>query len=478
MSLMLWAPIVWSGSALAGDGGSAVWLGLEPDPTLLPQATTVTVEELSPNQAISDADRAAVDALRAELEAVGPLIDEFDGELAIMSRLDSAVSEVHVLSSDEDRALLYDALVFQGFAVHRYFQDQLATDPAAAPYRIDLNGTVTVKAWVDAVALDPDRDPSEGMLPEDSEAVAFDEARAAIRLAPRASVFGEVPDGASIAVDGWPAVPGGRAKVAPGYHRVAVVYEEKVVARAEGRVMSGEDLDVVVGAMADDVLALQAPLSEGPDAYAIPPAVGTLLASVDAPVHLVVPGDRKGAFVYIVDGQAATRLIEEAEPADERLVLRVGAGGGWMYDGGWYVDNYFDGAPGERATVNAVTPVLSAGFELRPRRLVAVGAGADLAIPTGTYSTLPSGETAIRLRAHPHVAVGLPWLQATAGYLFPWHAAFGARAHVPVGERLELTAAGLYGLGLSFEQDGNPDNFQAQDAFQAWVGVGGAFGRY
>ena len=474
MSMMLWALVQ---TVQASEGGSVVWLGVEPDPTLLPQATTVSLDELSPDQAVSDEDRAAVALLRQELEDVGPLVDEFDGELAIMSRLDAAVRDVHVLESDGDRELLYDALVFQGFAVHRYFQDQLATDPAAEPYRIDVNGTVTVKAWVDAVALDPDADPSPGMLPDEAQAVAFDEARAQIRLAPRASIYGEMPDGAALAVDGWPAEPGVRAKVAPGYHRVTVVYDGKVVARTEGRVMSGEDLDVVVGAMAEDVAALGAPLSEGPEAYAVPPAVGALLGGLDGPVHLVVPGDRKGPYVYVIEGQAATRYVQEAAAPEEDLVLRVGVGGGWMYDGGWYVDNYFEGAPSEKSTVNAATPMLTAGFELRPHRLVSVGAGADLAIPTGPYSTLPSGDQTLRARAHPHVAVGLPWVQATAGYLFPWHMALGARAHLPLGERLELTAAGTYGLGLSFDQDGNPEGFEAQDAVQAWIGFGGRFSR-
>jgi len=472
MSMMLWASV-----ALAGDGGSAVWLGVEPDPTLLPQATSVTLEALSPAQAVSDADRQAVALLQQELEDVGPLIDEFDGELAIMSRLDAAINDVHVLESDADRELLYDALVFQGFAVHRYFQDQLATDPAAEPYRIDLNGTVTVRPWVDAVALDPDRDPSPGMLPDESEAIAFDEARAQIRLAPRASVMADMPDGAAIAVDGWPAEPGARAKVAPGYHRVTVVYDGMVVARAEGRVMSGEDLDVVVGAMSEDVSALQAPLSEGPEGYGLPPKVADLLGGLEGPVHLVVPGDRKGPYVYVVDGQAATRLVQESDAPEETVVLRLGAGGGWMYDGGWYVDNYFDGAPSEKSTVNAATPIVTGGFEVRPHRLAAVGAGVDLAIPTGAYSTLPSGDQAIRLRAHPHVAAGLPWVQATFGYLFPWNLAVGARAHLPIGDRLELTAAGTYGIGLSFDQEGNTESFEAQNTVQGWVAVGGRFGR-
>ena len=471
MSMILFASL-----AHAADGGSVIWMGLEPDPTLLPQAETISVEDLSPKQDFGLDDQAAIDGLRSELEAVKPLVDEFDGELAIMSRLDAAISEVHILRDDADRQLLYDALVFQGFAVHRYFQDQLATDPAAAPYRTELNGVVTVGAWVDAVALDPDQDPSDAVLPDDAQKVAFDEARAQIRLAPRGTVVGEMPDVAGLAVDGNAPAAGSRVKVAPGHHRVAVVMGETVIARAEGLVAADGELTISVGAMAEDVTALQPALSEGPDATAIPPGVGALLATADGPVHLVVPGDRKGPFVYVVSGNSATRLVDEApEAPDEKLAIRVGAGAGWMYDGGWYVENYFDGAPSEKATVNAVTPVVHAGLEL-PVGPAAVGAGLDLAIPQGEYATLPIGESELRVRAHPHVAVGIPYVQATAGYMFPWHAAFGLRAHAPIGDTLEVSAAGVYGAGLSFEQEGNPEGFEAQDSVQAWLTLGGRFG--
>ncbi|MCP4806644.1 MAG: hypothetical protein GY913_29210 [Proteobacteria bacterium] len=468
--------ILLAGLAQAADGGTVIWLGLEPDPTLIPQATSLDVEALSPKQDFGPDDEAAIAELRTELEAVRPLVDEFDGELAIMSRLDAAISDVHVLRSDADRELLYDALIFQGFAVHRYFQDQLPTDPGAAPYRTELNGLVTVGAWVDAVALDPDRNPSEAVLPDDAQKVAFDEARAQIRLAPRATVVGEMPPGASLSVDGHAPAGGTRVKVAPGHHRVTVLLGDAVVARAEGEVAASGELIVTVGAMSEDVTALQPGLSAGPDATAIPPGVGALLATVDGPVHLVVPGDRKGPFVYVVSGNAATRLVEEeASAPTERFAVRVAGGAGWMYDGGWYIENFSDGAPSEKGTVNAVTPIVHAGLEV-PVGPAALGAGLDVAIPQGEYATLPTGSSELRVRAHPHVAVGIPYLQATAGYMFPWHAAFGLRAHVPLGDTLEASASGVYGAGLSFEQEGNDEPFQAEDSLQAWVTLGGRFG--
>ena len=66
---------------------------------------------------------------------------------------------------DPDRAQrprsdrLYAALTYEGFAVNRYFADDLATEDAAAPYRRVFGSTV-VAAWVDAAAMAPERDVS------------------------------------------------------------------------------------------------------------------------------------------------------------------------------------------------------------------------------------------------------------------------------------------------------------------------------
>ena len=455
--------------------GSVVFVGLDPDPSLLPQESIVPLDELSPRAEVSADDVAALEALAAELEAVRPLVDEFDGELAIMSRLDAAISEVHVLRDEADRELLYRALVLQGFAVHRYFQDQLPTDAAAEPYRIELNGQVTVKAWVDATALLPDADPRAEELPDPAQQAAFDEARAQIRLAPRGTVATKLPEGAVLQVDGVEQ-KGARAKVAPGYHRAAVLMDGVVVARAEGRV-AGDELSVDVGAMASELSALQPALSQGPEAYGLDQPVVELLAQAAGPVRVVVPG-KKQALVYVLEGQALVLEVEEEAPeASSPAQLHLAVGGGWMYDGGWYVENYYDGAPAELSTVNAFTPVVHAGFDLNPVGPLTLGAGADLQLPVGAYHTLPSAESTVRPRVHPHAALGIRQAQLTVGYLFPWQLALGARARLPLGERFELTGAAVYGKGLSFEQEGNPEgDFQAQDTLTAWLAVGGRFG--
>lgn len=457
------------------NAGSVLWLGATEDPTLLPEHQAVTVDELVARDDPTAADQAALDRLQAEFDAVRPLIDAFDGELAIMSRLDAAVAEVTLLRNEADRDLAYAALVFQGYAVQRYFQDQLATDPAAAPYRTELNGQVVVKAWVDAVALDPEREPDAALLPAGPEQIAFDEVRAQIRLAPKATVVVSGPPGTQVAVDGWPAVDAStRVKVAPGMHRVVVTVGDGVAMRSAQVLAAGQEVQIQVGAQQSDFDELQASLSAAPEAVRIPSGVADALATVEGPVFVVVPGGR-APLIYQVQDQTAVLQEVERDPDAPSLVVRGTLGAGWMYDGGWYLGNVLEGAPSAKSTVNSGLPVFGAQADLRlgPTSL---GAGVDLAVPLGTWHTLPSGDGSVRLRTHPYVAFGLPVVQVTAGYLFPWQWAVGARARVPVGP-VELGLNGVYGIGRTLDQADNPDGFVAEDAFLMWASVGYAWGR-
>jgi hypothetical protein len=455
-------------AALAQDSGQVLYLGMEPDPTMLSQLVVVEVGDLTPDQSVTSEDVAALENLASELEGVRPLVDEFDGELAIMSRLDAAIKEVHVVRDEADRELLYKALVFQGFAVHRYFQDTLADDPAAEPYRTSLNGQVAVKAWVDAVALAPQRNPDAEDIPEEAGQLAFDEAAAQIRLAPRGAIVGTgLPEGATLVVDGAPPRTG-RVNVAPGYHRVAVVWKDQVVARAEGEVPAEGELTISVGAMASDVEALVPLLVEGPETYGVPPDVLSLLNTLDGPVYLVVPGKRD-PLVYKVEGNAALLQVEEADTA---FAFHAAVGGGWMTDGDWLLQNVDEGAPQTKGTVNAFTPVVTLGGDLQVGGL-ALGAGSDFYIPVGEYHTLPSGDATVRMRAYPHVAIGVPVAKVTVGYLFPWQVGLGARASVPVGP-VEVGASAVYGLGLSLERD-DGSTFEPSNAATGSVTVGKSF---
>lgn len=479
MSLSLLAAVWGLLGGAAHAGGSLVWLVGSPDPTFHPELEGVPLTRVAPEVRSVARDAAAVEALRAELEAVRPLVDEFDGELLIMSRLEAVIGDLPTVPDAATRELLASALTFQGYAVSRYFQDTLATDPAAAPYRTTLGGVVVPQAWVDAVGVDPDRNPLPQDLPDPDAQRAFDEVRAAVRIAPRATVGVDVlPAQAALVVDGRPPDLLGRVYVPPGQHWAQVVDAEgAVLARAHARVASGEDLRVELAPSPQDFAELAAELAQGPEGWALDPALREALAPLPPPVFLAVPTE-DGPWLYEVRGSAAVR-IEGPEPAGsggEGLALYAGLGGGWVYDGEYYLQ-HADSAPYTRGTVNAPAVVATAGARLQAGRWFAADAGVDLGLPLGEYSTLQSGDRSLRARAHPYAAVGLPWVQVSGGFFFPWHAAAGLRVTVPLGAHLALAGAAVQGFGLERPRAEGVEPFVPTDARAAWLGVQGRIGR-
>jgi len=146
-------------------------------------------------------------------------------------------------------------------------------------------------------------------------------------------------------------------------------------------------------------------------------------------------------------------------------------GQAWVYDGEWYLLNASSGAPSAKATVNGGVPGLGLSAQLR-RGLLAASAGLDARYGVGDWQHLPVGTGSWRTELYPHLGVGLPWLQVTAGAWFPWRLGLGARAQVPLVGPLELVAGGLGGIGLPITRDGGQPSFQASPSFAAWAGVG------
>jgi hypothetical protein len=456
------------GIALAQPAGTSVVLGPSTD------ASWTSAETWFPAASWTLEDDFLLTTLSAELDAVRPLATEFDGELEIMRRLQDALSGIDALGSEDDREILYQALVFQGFAVHRYFQDQLATDAAAAPYRVEHLGQAVVGPWAAAIALAPERTPDPAVLPEEAQRLAFDALRAQLRLAPAATIeVIELPADAQVLIDGVEVANPTSMRVLPGPHWVAVWQDGTQRTRDRVSLLSGETVRLLgpwgpaeLAALQDQFLA-----SVG---EAVPLSDGLLvrLADLDEPVFLVVPA-AGGHHTWRVVGGAAVPEASSGGGGPSWLQpskgfgARVSVGGGWLYDGDYYLLHATDGAPATKATVNAVpfTAGLSANYW---SGLWAVGAGVDLFMPFGEHQTLPSGGNDLRPRVYPHVSAGAIFLQLTAGWLFPWQLGLGAVAHLPLGERLSLSVHGLYGKGWALDRSPDPD-FQAGDTLSAWV---------
>jgi len=458
----------WLLTLSVAQAGTAVWLSGTPDPTLTPDDKARRAEKVAPVPAFDADDEAAVQALTAELRACGPLLDEFDGELDIIRRLGPRIAAVEVIRPD-DRDLVWKALLLEGLAVHRYFPELSAPEAGTAGVARTLGGATENAAWADAIALAPDRLPDIAELGEESARLAFQEQRARLLLLDTGTVaVSGAPEGAAVHVDGQLA-PGGKQVVVPGTHRYTVQLGATVVARGMVLVAPGATEDAPYAAVVDEMKALEPTLLTAREAVVLPPAVVVRLESLEAPVSLVVVGKR-GPKVFRVDGENAILAKQDAPSSspDGPHVWVMGAAG-LTYDANFFTHNFFDGAPDSPGTVNALSPVVGAGAQM-PVGPVHLGVGTDLVIPLGEWSTLPTDDTTLRLRAHPHLGVGYGPVQLTAGFWAPWHLGLGARATVPIADSWAVTGAIVQGMGLTWSNlDGS--DFSPEASRVGWVGM-------
>lgn len=461
-------------AAPALAAGTAVWLSGAPDPAVVAGSTLLTPETAAPGAAWTDRDERALAQLQAELSASLPLLDVYDGELQIMRRLESAVADVRVVRA-EDRDLLFRALVFQGLATYRYFPGTIGSDSSAAAYRSDIDGQAEIRAWVDAVALDPDRVPDETTLPDADARFAFQEARARLSLAAPAVVRAPaLAPGASLVVDGKPATTN-EARVQPGLHRVVIEAGGVWQGTWTQRLSSGETWTVVPPATSDELRGVGVELLAAPGQLRLSTATQARLATLEGPVQLVVTS-RNAPMIYDVsDGVASRRAsTENTNEGGVALRGRVVVGGAWVYDGDYYLQHLGEGAPWVKDTVNAGAPAFLAAVELAVGPL-AVSTGVDLTFPLGEWHELPVGDGSMRLRAFPHVAVGIPFAQLAVGAWLPWRVGIGPQVHVPLKGPLELTGAYVFGVGIERTRD-DGSVFTPDRAQYASFGVGGRFG--
>jgi hypothetical protein len=448
--------------------GTAIWLSTPPDPSLDPDATHLRAESLLPGPAWTAEDARAIENLSAELAEVRPMLDVFDGELQIMLRLEQALSSIRAVRP-EDRDLIYQALLFQGLAVSRYFQDGLATEAGAEQYRAIISREVEVRPWIDAVAFAPKRQPGLAEIPEEPELLKFQEARARHLLRPTTTLSVDLPDGARLLVDGQEAV-GDAVQALPGRHWMALTIDGTMVAHAQFRTDQTGSTTFQRPVLSTDLEALAAAMAAGSPSIELSDATVSALSSLQAPV-LLHTGEGRRRLTYTVTGSRASIWVEDSAPATG-LGWRVSAGTGWLYDGDFYLQNAASGAPGEVSTVNAIAPLLSAGVEWR-LGVPVLAAGIDALLPTGEWHDLPTGDTRIRIRPYPHLAAGIRSLQVTAGLMLPWHVGVGPRAHLTLSEPLGLSLTGAYVYGRPVtlsREDGS--TFTPNTSQTAWLSVG------
>lgn len=415
----------------------------------------------------------AIAALRTELAAVRPLINEFDGELQIMARLQKATADVHLLRSTAERDLLWEALVFQGFAVDRYFQDKLGLETAAKPYRTGDLATARVSAWIDASALLGAQAPSTTLLPEADQRIGYDDAQAFSRAMPSSTfVLGDLAAGAEVRIDGSlvESGRGTRVTVVPGRHLASVRVGDTFLWAYDRSMVAGIDVLIQAPYGHAEHAAFKSLVESGTSGWIVPAPAMAVIAAAGEPSYVATPdGDR--TRILRLDGGTATPvpIAKKVRELQEGFSFRAAAGAGWVSTGDFLLQNGADGAPETRETVNAGTPAVSIGGEYR-YNLLALGVGVDAQFALGEHHSLPTGESLTRSFIYPHAAFGVPWAQLTIGPLFPFYLGIGAKGHLPVKGPLELFASGVYGIGLERARGEDPV-FEPLPAWSAWGGV-------
>jgi hypothetical protein len=465
-------------TAPAMAAGTAVWLRGTIDPTAVGGATHIVAVQAASPANWAESDGRAIENLRSELNAVRPLLDVFDGELQVLRRLELALDAVQVIRA-EDRVLIHEARAFQGLAAWRYFQDTLATDPEAASVRVALpdgaGGTTQAnRAWVNAIAIDPDTMPSAQLLPDADARLAYQELRAQLMIAPGATIIAvALPDGGRLIVDGEPSM-GDHARLIPGEHRAIIECPDGTRLRHRLQMDAGAQVTLVTPASAAELSAFADSL-DGVSAVALPPRVAAAFDRLDAPVTLLLEDGRNVLQYRVADG-AAVPLVNAGEKTRRAssangLVVHVGVSQAWLTDGEWFLLHAAEGAPSEKSTVNAGVTGLHAAAQYGVGKFAA-SAGVDARWSLGEWHYLDVGDTDLRLRLHPYVGAGLPWLQVTVGAALPWRLGLGARGLVPLNDRFEFTGGALYEVGLPVAREGALPQYEPGDSMSVWGGFG------
>lgn len=439
----------------------------------VPGAEHRPLDELAPSRALGPEDAAAVSALGAVFAECRGLVDVFDGELDIMAKLSKATADVEVLRGPADRQLLYDALVLEGYAAHRYFQGRLGTDPLARPYRVGEGAEARVRAWAEAAALYRAGAPAEWLHADPAAQVAYDDVQAWTRVMPSVTfVVGPLAEGAHVWLDGEDlgGAAGTRVLAAPGLHHVHVAVGETLLQAEVRSYEPGSTVTLGAPVGPAELAAVRRQLGEAKAAWDLPPAVGGLLAAGEQPVYLADPASGGTPALYRVEGGHAEpqRLEREATPRSGAYA-QVGVGIGWASSGDWFLLHAEDGAPYSRATVNAVAPagLVTAGVRAG---WFAAGAGVEGVLPAGPWHTLPSGDGEVGALTSVFGAVGTPWAQATVGFEAPWYLGVGVLGHVPTPGVLGVVARVNAGVPIARPREEGPV-FEPSPAWTAWAGL-------
>ncbi|MFK7931841.1 MAG: hypothetical protein AB8H79_26930 [Myxococcota bacterium] len=420
-------------------------------------------------QAVS-ADRKAYVNLGKKLKAVREFETRLDGELIIMADLERALADVEFVGSTEDRDKLFAALTYQGFAVHRFFEDTIGDDAQAEPYRVEVNGLHYVRPWAQALALEPQRDISPYEVAEAPQRIAYVSQKDTYgsEVLPGTLIVddsGWLDKGATLYVDGRP-VEGTDHRLLPGRHWAHLTLDGRVLDAGAVQIKPGQTTPWSIPQTPNGWRSWIRSVSIGqltaPDA-----AVKEDVQALGGEVWFVVNGKggpRINALAVSADGDPQWRSVDVPKMAgsggrdsndEDGLSVGVGVGGGWVYSGDFYTQNPLN-VDYENKTVNAISTDLDVHVAY-DKGLLRVAAGVHTAVVFGEDHAALTGDTATRFRPYFYAAAGLPWVQMSFGYLLPYHPTFGPQVTLPIWDDLELRGSFLFGIPTNLDPRNGAD---------------------
>jgi hypothetical protein len=424
--------------------------------------------------ALSPRDEQAHVQLDQTLDRVRGLEDRLDGELVIMRDLDVAIDAIPVLRNERDAERVFAALAYQGFAVARYFAEDLATEDTAAPYRSTIGGRAMVRPWVDAAALAPEREITAYEIAQGPQRAAFRDTQAMLNSEARARIDASAaPEGADLYVDGRTALVAadGSIRVAPGRHWIHATKGGVVAARWIVRVEPGADV------------ALEAPparagwkaLVDGLGTLReTPPELRDAVRALGGEVWIARPGTKapeawRLTTETVAPADVGSRPVvarSKRSAGDENTPLAFSAGGGWFQSDDFYLQDPFE-APRTKDTVNA--PLVAAGaLWSAGGGALRFGLGGDLLVTLGDHHVALYGDESTHLRPHVFLHAGHEVVGITAGALFPHHGAVGLHGRIPLGPGFALAPRALVGLAPMRDYESGAD-WRAEPVVAAWI---------
>lgn len=242
--------LTWVSPALAAP--IVVWMESSvPDEKAVKKAEIRTTEALHlahvdlafPPAPANEADERALQQLRDVVDAGLAQWDEFDVELGIAVNLEAAIEAIDLVRSHRDLEDIVDARLFQGAAVSQAFPPgRFLEFEEAAPYRIALPGLEASRPWVEAMALDPERQFTQADLANGAGYSDLQALQETVRGIPNGALdIKHMPDGAQLVIDGEIVqTDADTIDLRPGTHYIHVLRHGTIGGRQRVPIQAGE----------------------------------------------------------------------------------------------------------------------------------------------------------------------------------------------------------------------------------------------